>query len=375
MPSEFYWYFNGPDGEFPWVADGVRRIPNGRHLRTLATALEELPFTGALAATSLHEPLVAAGLLLGSTTRTKVLAAAYAGLIAPDILARMAAGLDDLYGDRLVINMINSETPVLRQYGIHLENEDRYAMALRYWEDFGESYRRLRALQDREQPQPAGDPGPREPVLWFSGSSEAALPVAVRHASNFLSFAEPPAQLAEKIGRVGALARAEGRSTRFGITATIIARPSSEEAWSVAAGYLRRVPAESIRNRVSLIRKGGKSGGRSVSASRISGHFTEAQLEAAAEGKPAQDPREYLIAPTLWAGNALLWHGAQTAIVGSYDEVAATIRDYEAIGVDTFIVFGYPLVEQAYVFAQEVIPRVGRSSGAAAERPRRAQPD
>jgi alkanesulfonate monooxygenase len=67
------------------------------------------------------------------------------------------------------------------------------------------------------------------------------------------------------------------------------------------------------------------------------------------------------VAPNLWAGIGLVRGGAGTALVGSYDSVAERIREYAEIGLDTFILSGYPHLEEAYVVGEEIIPRVAQA--------------
>jgi alkanesulfonate monooxygenase len=64
------------------------------------------------------------------------------------------------------------------------------------------------------------------------------------------------------------------------------------------------------------------------------------------------------IAPNLWAGVGLVRGGAGTALVGSPDQVAARMEEYAGIGIDTFILSGYPHLEEAYRFAELVFPRL-----------------
>jgi alkanesulfonate monooxygenase len=62
------------------------------------------------------------------------------------------------------------------------------------------------------------------------------------------------------------------------------------------------------------------------------------------------------ISPNLWAGVGLVRGGAGTALVGDPTTVAARIREYQDIGIDTFILSGYPHLEEAYRFAELVFP-------------------
>ena len=55
---------------------------------------------------------------------------------------------------------------------------------------------------------------------------------------------------------------------------------------------------------------------------------------------------------TLWPSQV----SAGTALVGSHEEVASLIGEYAALGIDEFILSGYPHVEEAYWFAEGVKP-------------------
>ena len=62
------------------------------------------------------------------------------------------------------------------------------------------------------------------------------------------------------------------------------------------------------------------------------------------------------ISPNLWAGVGLVRGGAGTALVGDPETVAARMKEYMALGIDTFILSGYPHLEEAYRFAELVFP-------------------
>ena len=48
--------------------------------------------------------------------------------------------------------------------------------------------------------------------------------------------------------------------------------------------------------------------------------------------------------------------GAGTALVGDPETVAARMKEYMALGIDAFILSGYPHLEECYRFAELVFP-------------------
>ncbi|MSZ76107.1 MAG: LLM class flavin-dependent oxidoreductase, partial [Actinobacteria bacterium] len=68
------------------------------------------------------------------------------------------------------------------------------------------------------------------------------------------------------------------------------------------------------------------------------------------------------VSPGLWTGVGLVRGGAGTSLVGSHEEVADLIEDYHRLGIDEFILSGYPHVEEAWWFGEGVMP-ILRSRG------------
>jgi len=73
-----------------------------------------------------------------------------------------------------------------------------------------------------------------------------------------------------------------------------------------------------------------------------------AQMSGSAEGALPDDPRALEVYPNLWSGVGLVRGGAGTALVGSHEQVADRMEQYRDLGIDEFILSGYPHLEEAY---------------------------
>ena len=60
----------------------------------------------------------------------------------------------------------------------------------------------------------------------------------------------------------------------------------------------------------------------------------------------------------LWTGIGRARSGAGAAIVGDPDQVVATIEAYRSVGIDAFILSGYPHLDECRRFARDVLPRL-----------------
>ncbi|MGO4837773.1 LLM class flavin-dependent oxidoreductase, partial [Rhizobiaceae sp. 2RAB30] len=174
----------------------------------------------------------------------------------------------------------------------------------------------------------------------FGGSSEAGQELAAEQVDLYLTWGEPPALVAEKIESARRKAAARGRKLRFGIRLHFIVRESEDEAWAAADRLISRITDTQIENAQARFLKEMDSVGQRRMAELHGGRRDR-----------------LVVAPNLWAGVGLVRGGAGTALVGTPDQVAERIREYQAIGIDTVIGSGYPHLEEAYRVAELLFPK------------------
>jgi alkanesulfonate monooxygenase len=321
---------------------GARRATFG-YVRQIAEAVDQLGYYGALLPTgrSCDDAWVVASALFPFTRSMRFLVAVRPGLMSPTLAARMVASFDQMSEGRLLINVVTGGDPVeLAGDGVLLGHDERYRLT----DEFLTVFRRISAMETVDfkgghlevREAKLLCPGLQRPYpdLYFGGSSLAGHEVAGKHVDVYLTWGEPPGQVAEKIAEVRKVAARYGRTVRFGVRLHLIVRESEEQAWADAEELIRFVTDD-------IISAAQKTFARFDSA----GQQRMSQLHS---GK--RDKLE--ISPNLWAGVGLVRGGAGTALVGNPETVAARIREYASLGVESFIFSGYPHLEEAYRVAE-----------------------
>ncbi|MGP3999512.1 LLM class flavin-dependent oxidoreductase [Streptomyces sp. 8N706] len=327
------------------TAAGGDRPPTVGYLSQIARAAEQLGFEGALTPTGAwcEDAWLTTAMVARETERLKFLVAFRPGFLSPTLAAQMAATYQWQTGGRLLLNVVTGgESHEQRAYGDFLGKEARYARTGEFLQIVHELWqgRTVDAVGEHLQVEGARLARTPDPVppIYFGGSSPAALQVAARHTDVYLTWGEPPAQVAEKISRVRAAATRDGRTVRFGIRLHTITRDTSEAAWAEARRLLDGIDEQTVR----------------TVQSGLSRSESEGQQRMLALHGGSRDRLE--IHPGLWAGIGLVRGGAGTALVGSHQEVAELIREYHALGIEEFVLSGYPHLEEAYWFGEGVLP-------------------
>ena len=366
--SAFHWFLPtaGDSRDIVGVgSDGHRRPPTIDYLALVARTAEDLGFEAVLTPTGTwcEDAWVVTSALLRETTRLKFLVAFRPGFVSPTLLAQMAATFQRVSGGRLLVNVVTGGDDVeQRRYGDQLDHDERYDRTDEFlqvvrgaWSgrpfDFDGRYFQVEGAAVKASPDPV-------PEIYFGGASPAAERVAARQVDVYLAWGEPPAMVAERVARMRELAAEAGRTLRFGIRLHVITRDRSADAWAETRRLLERMDPEIVRQTQRSFAQTGSVG---------------QQRMASLHGGTSDD---LVIAPNLWAGVGLVRGGAGTALVGSHEEVAERIAEYQAIGFDEFILSGHPHVEEAYWFGEGVLPllrRAGLADGRPAQPTRRGR--
>ena len=351
MANEVLWYIVPSDGAYPWEPEGSREV-DFDYLKQIAGAVDRLGYSGALLATDMADVWVLGSALAAHTKNLRPLLAVPPGTISPTLLAKMALTFDNLFDGRLTINVINSDSATQRKYGQFLDHDERYALSEEYWALFkrlvagetvtheGKFLRLEEASAGRYRPVQH----PHVP-LWFGGSSEAGLQMAAKTVDVYLSWGEPPALLTQKITRLRELAEQHDRQIRFGVRVHLIAKDTEQEAWAWADHLLRSTNPATVARMVATAQNTDSVGGQ-----RQFQHH---------QGQVPDTARDLEVYPNIWPGMSLLRPGPGTALVGSHNQVIERLQEFESLGIDTFILSGNPLLEEAYHVSEQILPALG----------------
>lgn len=329
------------------------------YFRQIAIAADSLGYEGVLLPTgrSCEDSWVVAASLIDATTRLKFLVALRPGLVQPVQSARMAATLDRMSGGRLLVNLVTGgDADELAGDGLFLAHDKRYELSREFMTIYRETLRRshdgsafdfegehLRVRGAKLLYPPLQNP---YPPMFFGGSSEEAHELCAEQLDTYLTWGEPPAAVAEKLADVRRRAARHGRSLKYGIRLHVIVRETEDEAWRAASELVSQLDEATVGAAQQKLSSMDSVGQRRM-ADLHKGRFDKSDIRAGLE-----------VSPNLWAGVGLVRGGAGTALVGNPEQVAARLLEYAALGLDYFILSGYPHLEEAHRFAELVFPRL-----------------
>lgn len=344
-PCEISWFsaLCDDDYEFLGVPD-PRLASSWEHCRDIVLQAETGGFDNILLpsgyALGIDTTAFAAG-IAPMLRRLALLMAVRVGESWPPQLARQIATIDRMLGGRLKVNIISSDLP-----GETLASAPRYARTV-------EAMHILKTLLNGEpidhdgefwklklDPLRIGTLSGKAPQLYFGGLSEDAREAAAKGCDVYLMWPDKREAVAEIIADMRSRAAKYGRTLKFGYRAHMIVRETESEARAYAARLLSRLD---------------DAQGAAIRAKSLDS--TSAGVAAQAALREGADNEGYA-EPQLWTGIGRARSGCGAAIVGDPDQVVAKLNDYRAMGIEAFILSGYPHAAEADLVARHVLPRL-----------------
>jgi len=242
---------------------------------------------------------------------------------------------------RLSVNIISSDLP-----GESLASEPRYRRTLEYMSilrsllqgeaiDFKGEFYQLKVEPPRILRSPTA-----APLFYFGGLSDAARETAAQGTDVYLMWPDRMEVVAGIMSDMTARATRYGRTLKFGYRVHVIVRETETEARIAARRLLSKLDSatgESIRNK-SL-------------DSRSHGVMRQVELRDSADDEGYAEEN-------LWTGIGRARSGCGAAIVGDPDQVLAKLRAYQSLGIEAFILSGYPHLQECDLFARHVLRRL-----------------
>ncbi|MGU3390569.1 LLM class flavin-dependent oxidoreductase [Sphingomonas sp. M1A8_2b] len=344
-PCEVSWFSALCDDDYEFLGQPDPALASSwEHCRDIVMQAETGGFDNILLpsgyALGIDTTAFAAG-IAALTKRIKLLMAVRVGESWPPQLARQIATLDQMTGGRLTINIISSDMP-----GETLASAPRYARTV-------EAMHILKTLLNGEALDHQGefwqlkvDPprvrtvSGKAPLLYFGGLSPDAREAAAKGCDVFLMWPDKKETVAAIIADMTARAAAHGRTLRFGYRAHVIVRDTEAEARTYADRLLSKLDAQ----------QGAEIRAKSLDSNSAGVAAQAALRETAADDGYAEE--------NLWTGVGRARSGCGAAIVGDPNQVLAKLRMYQDMGIEAFILSGYPHAAEADLFARHVLPHI-----------------
>lgn len=325
--------------------------PDHNSLETLtghARALETYGWHGALIGTGWGRPdtFTVATALAARTTTFQPLIAIRPGYWHPANFASAAATLDHLTGGRVMVNIVSGKDDLAAYGDSEGDQAHRYArtreflqIVRRLWTEENVTYHgeHFRVTNSTVVPRIAVREGRAHPRLYFGGASAAAERVAAAEADVQLFWGEPLDDVAERIDRLKRLSEEVGREhppLEFGLRVTTLVRDTTEQAWADAEAKV----AEMAKG--AIVRDPNRHA--AVGQQRL--------LDLAARGEVLDD--NLYTAPGRFGGGG----AGTTWLVGSAEDVAKSLRRYQALGITHFVLSDTPYLREIKRQGEQLLP-------------------
>ncbi len=317
-----------------------------RNASQIARTADELGYRNMLLPSSYQvgqDTLTFAAALAPQLRQMNLLTAIRCGEVHPPMLARALATLDHMLLGKLTVNIISSDLP-----GTKVESAVRYRKSRevieilkQFWTQDHLSFRG--EFYDLDLPTAPVKPYQQNggPLLYFGGYSPDGVELCAEHCDVYLMWPETEDKIQAHMQKVGAAAGAKfGRTLDFGLRVHVIVRETEAEALQASRDLMHLIDDESgeeLKNRALDAKSYGVS--------------KQAALRE-------QSDKDGFVEDHLWTGIGRARSGCGAAIVGTPDQVYDKLMRYHAMGIRSFILSGYPHLEECELFARYVLPRM-----------------
>lgn len=344
-PAEISWFGALCDDDYEQLG-----VPNGdllsswSHCSRLVETVEECAFDNVLLPSGYSmgiDTVAFAAAMAPRIRRMRMLVAVRCGEMWVPQLARQLASINQILEGRLTINIISSEMP-----GETLDGPARYSRTIETMHALRTLLRGQRLDVDGEHLRLHLDPPritrdhPADLPFYFGGLSEEARETAAEASDVYLMWPDTFDEVRRTVEDMQSRAARHGRTLRFGYRVHVIVRETEREARDAA---------------FRLVAALDDADGERIRARSLDSGSVGVRRQAELRGASGDDG---FIEPNLWTGIGRARSGCGAAIVGDPDQVAAKINSYRELGIDAFVLSGYPHTDEAIRFASLVLPRL-----------------
>jgi alkanesulfonate monooxygenase len=346
-PLDLLWFCQlAADGEF--IGTKPERRPTLPYIASLVETAAEMGFSSLLTATNFHaehEAWTASIATLARTQGAGLLIAVRPGMFHPALFAKMVATAANLFPGRVRVNVVTGSNPAENaMYGDMENHAERYARTREFIAIMRDLWRGVPVDSHSSLYPFRGaivSPVPPQPVpIYLGGHSDDAQRIAAELADVYLLWGDTLDGVEKRLATMRAheaqVKRIADTPLRYGLRCHVVVRETEDEAWKAAERLISRIDPAVRRRFIET-------------SAVVDSEGQRRQLELAASSS-------LVVEPQLWAGVGLARSGVGVAIVGDPAQVAAKLRAYQALGISTFILSGYPHLEECRRFGEMVMP-------------------
>jgi len=282
-----------------------------------------------------------AAALAAVTERIELMVAVRPTFHLPALLAKQAANIDHISGGRVTLNVVSSWwADEAKKYGVSFEqHDDRYARTSEWldvvdgvWsrDHFSYSGKYYRVEDNVLEPKPVAKP---RPCIYAGGESPAAKDLIAEKCDAYLMHGDSPERVAEKIADLRARRAKHPNlpAMKFGVAGYAIVRETEREA------------QDEVR-RITDVKQS------------AAGYANYQQWLAGTQLEQQVSLEDYSVSN----------RGLRSGLVGTAEQVAERVAQFEDAGVDLVLLQFSPQLEEMERFGRKVIAGAGKRAEAKA---------